>query len=126
MLVRGVDAPKLLCYSRPPYRQNDMFFVQVQFQEAFLANHRSAIKRHRQSVTRRARNRHYMSMVRNSVKLFCTTLEEGDVDAAQDAFRKAERTIRRVAGKGVLHKRTAARKVSRLSRALNNYRASNS
>jgi small subunit ribosomal protein S20 len=89
-----------------------------------LANHRSAIKRNRQNVTRRAHNRHFMTMVRNSVKLFCASLEEGDVTAAQDAFRYAERTIRRVAGKGLLHKRTADRKVSRLSRALNNYRAS--
>jgi len=103
-----------------------LFDLGYLFQEAFVANHRSAIKRHRQSTTRRARNRHYMTMVRNTVKIFAASLEEGDAAAAQDAFRQAERTIRRVAGKGILHERTAARKVSRLSRALNNYRASNS
>ncbi len=90
-----------------------------------MANHRSAIKRHRQSINRRARNRHYMSMLRKSVKQFAASLEESDASVAQDAFRKAERVIRRVAGKGIIHERTAARKVSRLSRALNNYRANN-
>jgi len=65
-------------------------------------------------------------MVRNSVRNFSETLEGKDAAAAQDAFRVAERTIRRVAGKGIMHKSTAARKVSRLARALNNYRANNS
>ena len=90
-----------------------------------MANHASALKRHRQSLVRRAHNRHYITMMRNTVKKFQTLASDGgDVPAIEAAFSQAEKVIRRVAGKGIVHKRTADRKVSRLAKRLNSLRKS--
>lgn len=81
-----------------------------------MANHRSAIKRHRQNLKRRARNRHYRSTVRNAVKAFRTLQEEGaGADELKAAFTKAESAIRRASSKGVYHARTASRTIGRLA-----------
>ena len=88
-----------------------------------MANHRSAIKRHRQSIVRRARNRQYRTRMRTAIKSFRSVLEEkGSVEDVTKAFDYAERQIRRVAGKGVIHTRTADRTISRLAKALNAFR----
>lgn len=80
-----------------------------------MATHKDALKRHRQSLKRRARNRHYRTMARNRVKAVRAAVEAGDVDAAQAAFKEAMSVLHRIAGKGVIHRNQAARKISRLN-----------
>lgn len=83
-----------------------------------MANHKDAIKRAKQNERRRARNRHYRSQMRNRVKAVRTAVEAGDVDAAQEALRNAMSVIHRTASKGVIHRNQAARRISRLNKAV--------
>jgi len=83
-----------------------------------MATHKDALKRHRQSLKRRARNRHYRTMMRNRVKAVRTAVDEGDLPAAQEAFKEAMSVIHRVASKGVIHRNQAARRISRLNAAV--------
>ncbi len=82
-----------------------------------MANHRSAEKRNRQSIRHRERNKHRRSMVRNAVKKARQAVEARGQDAGE-RVHEAERLLRRAASRGVLHKRTASRTVSRLRLAL--------
>lgn len=82
-----------------------------------MANHKSALKRARQNVVRRERNKAVKTRVKNVVKEVRQTAGEGD--AAQEKLREAQSIIHKAAAKGVIHKRTAARKISRLSKILN-------
>jgi small subunit ribosomal protein S20 len=80
-----------------------------------LANHKSALKRDRQSKTRRARNRVNKTRVNNAVKK-TTALIGGEPEALEQAFRTAVKVIHKAKTKGTLHKRTASRRISRLAR----------
>lgn len=84
-----------------------------------MANHRSAAKRARQAVVRRARNRSIMSTVRTAIKKVETAVQGNDKAAASAALSVGASVIDRAAGKGVLHKNTAGRKVSRLTGLVN-------
>ena len=84
-----------------------------------MAHHKSAIKRIRQTLKRRQRNRHVKGETRTVVKSFRATLESGDREAAGESFRRAERALRRAASKGVIPKARADRSVSRLAKKLN-------
>lgn len=81
-----------------------------------MANHKSALKRNRQSLVRRARNRVNKSKVKTAVRAVREALEQGSSDQAQAALKVAIPVIQRAASKGTLHKKTASRKVSRLAR----------
>jgi small subunit ribosomal protein S20 len=85
-----------------------------------LGKSKSAAKRHKQSQKRRIRNRHIRSTVKTAVKDVRTVLAEGDSAKAGEALSKAASTIARAGSKGVLHKKTVARKVSRLAKAVHN------
>jgi small subunit ribosomal protein S20 len=84
-----------------------------------LANVPSAEKRNRQRIKRQARNRHHMTTTRTLVKRATAALTGGDLQAARTSVQEAARQLDKAAQKGVIHKTTAARKISRLSRALN-------
>ena len=81
-----------------------------------MANTTSAQKMVRKIERRTAVNKSRRSRVRTFIKKLDTALEAGDQQAAQTAFRTAEAEIMRAVSKGVIHKNTAARKVSRLSK----------
>ncbi len=83
-----------------------------------MATHKSALKRHRQSLRRRARNVSVKSNVRTGVKKVRASVEGKDVAAARAALAAALPAIDKAASKGVIHKRTAARRVSRLMKAV--------
>ncbi len=83
-----------------------------------MANHKSAWKRIRQNVKRRARNNHYKTFMRNKVKAVRKAVSDGDVEAARAALAGAISALDRVASKGVIHRNTAARSISRLSKAV--------
>jgi len=87
-----------------------------------LANHKSALKRNRQSIIRRDRNRTNRSKVKTVVKKIDASIEvEGSVEKAREALKTAVPIIERAAGKGAFHKKTASRKISRLTKKVNNF-----
>lgn len=83
-----------------------------------MANHRSAKKRIRQTARRTAVNRNRLGRIRTFVRKVEAAIESGDKEAANTAFREAQPEIHRGVTKGVLHKSTAARRLSRLSRRI--------
>jgi small subunit ribosomal protein S20 len=84
-----------------------------------LANIKSAIKRIRTSEKRRVRNAAVRSTVRTSVKSTRTAIEGGQADQARESLLRTIQVLDKAATKGVIHKNTAARKKSRLTRQLN-------
>ena len=87
-----------------------------------MANHKSALKRNRQSIVRRDRNRINRSKVKTAVKKIDAAIEvESSLEKAQEALRAAVPVIERAAVKGAYHKRTASRKISRLTKKVNNF-----
>jgi small subunit ribosomal protein S20 len=83
-----------------------------------LANTASAEKRNRQAQKRRARNVGVRTGVKGAVKKVRDALEKGDVAAAKAALKIAEKAIDGASSKGVLHKNTASRRISRLAHAV--------
>lgn len=81
-----------------------------------MANHPSAIKRHRQSVKRAARNQAVRTHVRTSVKKARVLLHAGDKAAAAEALRSVQKTLDKAVSKGVLHRKNASRRFARLAR----------
>ncbi|MDA8121743.1 MAG: 30S ribosomal protein S20 [Deltaproteobacteria bacterium] len=78
----------------------------------------SAEKRHKQSLKRKIRNRHIRSTVKSAVKEVRTALSGSDAPKAVEILKETSSVIARAGSKGVLHKKTVARKVSRLSKAV--------
>lgn len=81
-----------------------------------MANHKSALKRARQSQLRRLRNRAVKTRVKSVVKDVRKAVAENAADAADTKLRVAQAAIDKAAKKGVLHNRTAARKIARLAK----------
>ena len=84
-----------------------------------MASHKSAEKRIRQIAKRTAINRARMSRVRTFVKKVETAIASGDKATARDAFQLAQPELHRATAKGVLHKNTVSRKLSRLAARIN-------
>jgi small subunit ribosomal protein S20 len=80
-----------------------------------MANHKSAEKRIRQTEHRTAVNRAHVSRLRTFVKKVETAIASGNKEAAQAAFAEAQPELHRGVSKGVAHKNTVARKLSRLN-----------
>jgi small subunit ribosomal protein S20 len=80
-----------------------------------MANHKSAIKRHRQSLKRRDRNRTQRAAVRNAIKETRVAAEAGEKTKALELLKSAEKLISTTSGRGLYHPRNASRKVSRLA-----------
>lgn len=83
-----------------------------------MANHPSAKKRIRQTIRRTAVNRSRVSRIRTYLKRVELAIQAGDKESADQAFRAAQPEVHRGITKGVLHKNTAARKLSRLSQRI--------
>lgn len=84
-----------------------------------MAQHKSAKKRIRQTVRRTEVNRARMSRVRTFIRTVENAIASGDKDAAEVALRAAQPEIMRGVTKGVLHRNTAARRISRLAARVN-------
>ena len=80
-----------------------------------MANTASARKRIRQNERRTERNQARKSRVRTFVKKVETAIASGNKEAAAEALRAAQPEMQRSVGKGVAHKNTVSRKISRLS-----------
>ena len=81
-----------------------------------MATHKSAIKRAKQSEARRQRNRAVKTKVKKAVKKVRIAVDKKNTEEAQAALAEAIPVIDRAASKKTLHHRTAARKISRLSK----------
>lgn len=84
-----------------------------------MANIKSAKKRILVNRTKADRNKAIKSGVKTAIKKVYTVIESGDKTAAKTELTAATKTIEMAATKGVYHKNNAARKVSRLSKAVN-------
>lgn len=80
-----------------------------------MANIKSAKKRIRQTERRTIRNRLIRNTMRTYIKRVEAALSNSDKKAATEAFKEAMPKLHRSVQKGILHKNTAARKLSRLS-----------
>jgi len=89
-----------------------------------VAHSLSAKKRVRQNIKGRMINRARKSVVKTQIKRFEKALASGDVQAAGEQFRLVARRLDKVASTSTMHKKTAARKKSRLARRLNALKAS--
>ena len=83
-----------------------------------MANIKSQIKRNRQALVRRERNKSTRSRLKTLTRRFLEAAESGDESAAQDAYRTVTKELDQAASKGVIHKNTAANKKSRLAKRL--------
>ena len=81
-----------------------------------MDRHPQQIKRERQDIKKRARNVSNMSRLRTQIK---TVLELTDKEKAQGEYSKAVSFIDKAARKGLIHKNTAARRKSQITRHLN-------
>ena len=84
-----------------------------------MASHKSAEKRIRQTAKRTEINRSRMSRVRTFVKKVEVAIASGDREAARAAFQLAQPELHRAVTKGVLHRNTVSRKLSRLATRVN-------
>lgn len=80
-----------------------------------MANHKSAKKRIRRNANRAEINKSRISRVRTFLKRVETAIASGDKEASQIALKEAQPELMRGVSKGVFHKNTASRKMSRLS-----------
>lgn len=87
-----------------------------------MIRHKSAEKRARQEKKRRAGNISIKSNAKTSVKAVLKAVDEKSPNAAE-ILKSAESTLDKAAAKGVIHKNTASRKISRLAKKVNSLKA---
>ena len=88
-----------------------------------MAHSLSAKKRVKQNEKRRVINRSRKSQIKTQVKRFEATLEKGDVETAGEQLRLLTKKLDKTAATSTMHKKTAARKKSRLAKKLNALKA---
>jgi len=83
-----------------------------------MANIKSAQKRARQDVLRKERNLGRRTALKTAVKKVIAALDGGNIEQAKSLLRDAESQLARAAGKGVIRKKTAQRKTSRIAQRI--------
>ena len=122
--IRKVHLADLNCRKLPACSRLNCTFFAIQGDiftkgAAPLANHKSALKRARQNDIRRLRNKSTRTRVKNVVKdVRQAVAGQGGADAAAE-LNIAKAAIDKAAKKGVIHRNTAARKISRLTKQVN-------
>lgn len=84
-----------------------------------MANHKSAAKRARQTLTKTARNSRVKATVRTFEKKILSAVANNNSEEAQSLFKTYTSKIAKAAQKGILHANLAARKTSRLANRIN-------
>ena len=82
-----------------------------------MANIKSQIKRNRQNERSRARNKDVRTRLKTEAKKVREVAQSGDAETAEAQLRTAARLLDKAASKGIVHRRTAARRKSKLARA---------
>lgn len=88
-----------------------------------MANHKSAEKRNRQAQDKRMRNRANRSKMKTVIKSLNEAIEAGNGEEAKTALASAVPVIAKTASKGTIHKKNASRKISRLTKKVNQLEA---
>ncbi|MBT6096416.1 MAG: 30S ribosomal protein S20 [Rhodospirillaceae bacterium] len=83
-----------------------------------MANHASAKKRIRQTKRRTSVNRARRGAIRSDLRIVEEAIASGDKSAAENAFKVAQPVMMVGVNKGIMHKNTVARKLSRLSKRI--------
>jgi small subunit ribosomal protein S20 len=89
-----------------------------------MANHKSAIKAHEQSLRRRDRNNRMKSRMRRAIRATRSTIgtvasqDDESASTAREAIRATSALVDKLAGKGIIHRNAAARHKSRLAKRL--------
>lgn len=91
-----------------------------------MATHKSAEKRNRQNEKRRMRNVSIKTHIKTRVKAVLKAVESKDMGKAKSTLVSAIPAIDKAAAKGIFHKKTASRKISRLTRKVNSLQTSES
>lgn len=81
-----------------------------------MPNIKSAKKRAKQDVTRRVRNAARKTAIKTATKKVVAAVEAADIAQAQELLKEVNAQLARAKGKGVMHRNTAARKMSRLAK----------
>ena len=82
-----------------------------------MANHKSAVKRHQQSLRRRRRNQSFQSSVKTLVKKVRAAIDKKDPEAIAQRIKEVNGLLDKSVVKGAIKRNTASRKLSRLARA---------
>jgi small subunit ribosomal protein S20 len=80
-----------------------------------VASHQSALKAHRQNVKKREHNRQLRTRLRSALRNIRTAIDTNDPAQVKDALRDTISLVDKLAGKGIIHRNTAARYKSRLA-----------
>lgn len=89
-----------------------------------VANHKSSVKRARSSEVKRSRNSNYLASIRTAVKRCKFAVQalkagtEKDIKKVEALFASAQEMLHKGASKGILHRKNASRRVSRLAHAV--------
>lgn len=84
-----------------------------------MATHKSAIKRARQNRVRRTRNMGYKTRAKNAITEVRLAIENKGIEDAHSSLANAISILQKVQAKGIMHKNTASRKISRLALQVN-------
>ena len=84
---------------------------------------KSGIKRHRQSLKKKERNTAVKSDLKTQLKKLSSTIAENDAATVDKVLRETESKLKKAASKGVIHKKTASRRTSRLAKRISKARA---
>ena len=90
-----------------------------------MANHKSALKRNRQNLLARLRNRANKTKMKNLIKNVLDAIDQDSVEGAQEALKVVIPVIEKTATKGAIHRKNASRKVSRLTKKVNAFVSNN-
>ncbi|OGP64276.1 MAG: 30S ribosomal protein S20 [Deltaproteobacteria bacterium RBG_13_47_9] len=88
-----------------------------------MAIHLSALKRARQNRKRNLRNLKIKTTVKSSIKKVRAAVEKKDLEGAQKTLLKTIPLLQKAHSKGIFHKNTSSRKISRLTRSVNSLKA---
>ncbi len=89
-----------------------------------MANHKSALKRARQSAVRNQRNSSAKTFIKTLTKRVLTAVEEKSVEKATSAYQEAQKYLARMGRKGILHRNTAGRRVAQLAKLVGTLKSS--
>jgi len=100
-----------------------LYSKKERYQEAIVAHSLSAKKRIRQNDKKRTINRARKSQIKTQTKHLEAVIAQGDVETASEQFKLLTKKLDKTAATSTMHKKTAARKKSRLARKLNAIKA---
>jgi small subunit ribosomal protein S20 len=83
-----------------------------------VATHTSALKAHRQTIKRHEHNRQMRTRLRSALRAIRAAVDAGDAEQAKAAIRDTFALVDKMAGKGIIHRNTAGRYKSRITRRL--------